>query len=89
MPGADALVLAVGGIRQHPIVMVDDRRHRVKDLAEGEVCVYSHLDEAGNLHRILLNKNRGIELRCGDSSIVMTPTKITLSAQNRIEVVQV
>ena len=36
----------------------------------GEVCLYSHLDEDGNLHRILLNKDRGIELRCGNSSIM-------------------
>ena len=38
LPGADALVLAVGGMRQHPVVLVDDRRHRLKDLEEGEVA---------------------------------------------------
>ena len=80
LKGADALVLAVGGVRQHSIILVDDRRNRVKDLEEGEVCLYSHLDEAGNLHRILLNKDRGIEMRCGSSSIVMTPSRISLSA---------
>ena len=30
LPGADALVLAVGGIRQHPVILIDDRRYRVK-----------------------------------------------------------
>ena len=80
LKGADVLVLSVGGVRQHPVVLIDDRRHRVTDLEEGEVCLYSHLDEDGNLHRILLNKDRGIELRCGNSSIVMTPSGISLSA---------
>ena len=80
LKGADVLVLSVGGVRQHPVVLIDDRRNRVKDLEEGEVCLYSHLDEAGNLHRILLNKDRGIELSCGSSSIVMTPSRIRLTA---------
>ena len=44
LKGADALILAVGGIRQHPVVLIDDRRHRVKALAEGEVCIYTHED---------------------------------------------
>ena len=80
LKGADALVLAVGGVRQHPVILIDDRRHRVKELEEGEVCIYTHEDEDGNPHRILLKEGREIELRCGDSSIVMTPTRIRLTA---------
>ena len=41
LKGADVLVLSVGGVRQHPVVLIDDRRHRVKGLAEGEVCIYT------------------------------------------------
>ena len=44
LPGADALVLAVGGIRQHPVILIDDRRYRVRELAEGEVCIYTDED---------------------------------------------
>ena len=88
LEGADALVLAVGGIRQHPVIMVDDRRHRVRDLEEGEVCYHTHEDEPGNPHRILLKEGRIIELRCGQSSIVMTPTRITLRSVDRIEVLR-
>ena len=62
LKGADALVFSVGGMRQHSIIFIDDRRHRVTELAEGEVCLYSHLDEEGNLHRVLLNKDRGVEV---------------------------
>ena len=48
LKGADVLVLSVGGVRQHPVVLIDDRRHRVKELAEGEVCIYTHEDESGD-----------------------------------------
>ena len=66
LKGADVLVLAVGGVRQHPVVLIDDRRHRVKDLEEGEVCLYSHLDEAGNMHRIILKEDRSVEVHGAD-----------------------
>ena len=84
-PEAEAVVLSVGGMRQHPIVIaVEDRRYRVRDLAAGEVCLYTDedmIDENNTLpHRIELARNRTIRLRAGGSSIVMTPTTITLTA---------
>ena len=82
LKGADALVLAVGGVRQHSIILIDDRRHRVKELAEGEVCVYTHEDESGNPHRVILKEGRVAEIRCGGSSIVMDPAGISLTAGN-------
>ena len=85
LPGADALVLAVGGVRQHPIILVDDRRHRVRELAEGEVCVYTDEDNPDGtreLHRVILKDGRICELHAGASSIVMSPTGITLTAAN-------
>ena len=78
LKGADVLVLSVGGVRQHPVVLIDDRRHRVKELAEGEVCVYSHLDEEGNLHRILLNKDRGVEVH-GVDVVVHASGSVTVN----------
>lgn len=40
--GAEAVVLFVGGRRDHPLVVaVDDRRYRKKDLQPGEVALYS------------------------------------------------
>jgi phage baseplate assembly protein V len=40
--GAEAVVLFVGGRRDHGLaVAVDDRRHRPIDLKPGEVCLYS------------------------------------------------
>ena len=78
LPGADALVLSVGGIRQHPVILIDDRRHRVKELAEGEVCIYTAEDESGNMHRIILKDGREIEMHCGSSSLVLSPSGVTV-----------
>ena len=92
LPGADALVLAVGGIRQHPVILIDDRRYRVRELAEGEVCLYTDEDlldakqpdesnedqDPALPHRIVLKRGRIIEMRCGASSIVMSPSGIEL-----------
>ena len=79
-PGAEALLLTPGGIRQHPIVAaVDDRRYRPRGLAQGEVCLYT--DEDGEqTHRIHLARGREIRLIAGASSIVLRPDGITLTA---------
>ena len=67
--GADVLVLSVGGVRQHPVVLVDDRRNRVTGLAEGEVCIYTNLDEGGNMHRIILKEDRSVEVHGADVTV--------------------
>ena len=59
LPGADALVICVGGNRDHPVVVnVDDRRFRPTGLQGGEVCIYS--PQTG--HRITLKADRSIEI---------------------------
>lgn len=47
--GAEAVVLFVGGRRDHGLVVaVDDRRYRVKGLADGEVALYN--DAGARVH---------------------------------------
>jgi phage gp45-like len=42
LPGAEVVVVSVGGGRDHPVaVVVDDRRFRPTGLQNGEVCLYS------------------------------------------------
>ena len=86
IPGADVVVLAVGGVRQHPVVLIDDRRHRVTGLAEGEVCIYTDEDESGNMHRILMKRGREIEMRSGDASVTIAGNRVTVSTNGGVTV---
>ena len=84
--GADVLVLSVGGVRQHPVVLIDDRRHRVRGLAEGEVCIYTDEDESGNMHRILMKRGREIEMRSGDASVTIAGNRVTVDTNGGVTV---
>ncbi|HEY4254590.1 MAG TPA: phage baseplate assembly protein V [Roseomonas sp.] len=62
LPGADAVVVCIGGSRDHPIVIaVDDRRHRPV-LGAGEVALYSNLAGAAGGHQITLKADQSIEV---------------------------
>jgi len=66
-PGSDAVVLSVGGVREHPLILsVEDRERRLTDLAEGEVAVYGPMD------------NQYIKLKA-DGSIEIKGTRIDLN----------
>lgn len=56
--GAEAAVVFVGGCRDHGIIVaIDDRRVRLKGLAEGEVAIYT--DEGDS---IILKRGNNIEI---------------------------
>lgn len=58
--GAEALFLSVGANRSHGIVAcVTDRRHRPKNMAEGDVCLYTDKGERVYLDRVLDILNLG------------------------------
>ncbi len=51
-PGAEAVVVSVGGNQDHAIVIaVDDRRYRLIGLAEGEAALYDDLGQRVHLTR--------------------------------------
>lgn len=51
-PGGEAIVVAVGGSRDHLVVVADgDRRYRLKNLGQGEVAIYDDLGQAVHLTR--------------------------------------
>lgn len=79
--GAEGIALAVGGSTDHMVVIcVDDRRYRVKGLADGEVCLYTDEDAAAGQHRIHFKRGNIIEMVAGASSIVMGPAGIVMTA---------
>lgn len=69
LPGAECIALAVGGDRNHVVVIAaDDRRFRVKSLKPGEVAIYT--DEGDS---ILLGRDRKIVVTAGTSVTVDSP----------------
>lgn len=68
-PGAEGIYLALGGDRKHGVlVAVDDRRFRLKSLADGEVAMYS--DEGDS---IVFKRGRKIEVTAGTEAKVTAP----------------
>lgn len=68
VPGAEAVALSVAGSRDHVIVVaVDDRRYRLKGLAEGEVAIYT--DEGDH-----------IVIKRGGTIEVVAATKVQITA---------
>ena len=54
VPGAEAIVIAAGGNRDHSIIIAtDDRNFRVRDLPEGGAAMYSSVDGETEAKQIL------------------------------------
>lgn len=67
--GAEVLLFSVGGRRAHAIAgIVADRRYRLKNLAAGEVAIYT--DEGDS---IVLKRGRNIEVTAGTAVKVTAP----------------
>ncbi len=85
LAGAEAILLCLGGHRDHPVVIaVDDRRHRKANLLPGEVSIYNHLGDT-----ILIKQDRTIEVVAGTRVRVTAPdveivasTKVTVTSPN-------
>lgn len=81
-PGAEAILLSIGGDRSHPVVIaVDDRRYRLKALDRGEIALYDDQDQKLHIKRggIEINSPFKIELVSGDSSLVLQPGSVRLT----------
>lgn len=69
-PGAEAIVVALGGTRNRAVVVaVDDRRYRLVGLAAGEVALYS--DEGD---KIVLKRGNVIEITAATKVQLATPS---------------
>ncbi len=78
---AEAVVLFVGGGRDHPLVIaVDDRRHRLKGLAPGEVSLYD--DQGAKVHllrgQLLVTHPTSVRLERGGAVIETDGSEIRL-----------
>lgn len=79
--GAEGIALFPGGDRSAPIVIVvDDRRYRLKALAEGEVAMYN---EHGD--KVLFKANRNIEVTTA-ADIVLNGANVTVNATDEAHI---
>ena len=77
LPGAEVLTLFLGGDRSNAVVVVaSDRRYRIKELAPGEVAIYT--DEGDSIHfkrgRIIDIQTGTLNIKATDSVNFDTPT---------------
>ena len=62
-PDAEVLLLAVGGMRQHSIAAaVADRRYRLRQLAQGEVAMFTDEDEFARVGRFETEGGRVVNM---------------------------
>lgn len=70
LDGAEAVALAVGGKRDHLLVVaVEDRRYRLKGLADGEVAVYDHTGS-----KVVFKANGDIQIVPSSGNVTVTGT---------------
>lgn len=75
LPGAESLALFHSGNREHGIIIVvDDRRYRLKGLADGEVAIFT--DEGDKIH---FKRGNKIEILTGELT-VNASTKVIVNA---------
>jgi phage baseplate assembly protein V len=76
----EGLYFSVGGDRDHGVmVCVADREFRLGNLEPGETAIHTDEDMAAGQHRVHFKRGQEIHLIAGDSSMVMTPSGITLT----------
>ena len=79
LPGAEAVVIFIGGLRSHPIVLkAEDRRHRMGGLEPGEVAIY---DDQGQMVKIARG---GIEIHTDKEVSIQAGTVIVDSQDVRL-----
>jgi phage baseplate assembly protein V len=76
----ESLYFSVGADRDHGVmVCVADRQHRRKNLAPGEVALYTDEDTGSDEHHLHCRRGKIIEIVAGASKATLGPDGITLS----------
>jgi len=81
LPGSEALLASLGGKRGHTVVInVADRRYRLKNMAEGEVAIYT--DEGDVIH---FKRNNIIDIN-SSKTINATAPNININASTKVTI---
>jgi phage baseplate assembly protein V len=80
LAGCEGVMVCVGGNRDHGIIVAtDDRRYRIANLQGGEVAIYTDENGTGLGMRIVLKRDRIIDVFC-DKLNITAETEINLKA---------
>jgi len=80
--GAELVGHSIGGNRDHVVVTtVADRRYRVRDLQEGEVCLYTHEGATFTMknEQVVVLKCKKVEIECDEFTLKCKTLKIDAS----------
>lgn len=83
LPGAEGVFVSVGGSREHGVIIaIDDRRYRLKNLAPGEVALYT--DEGDKIHfqrggKILVQASAEVKVVAPEVKAECTNATVTAS----------
>lgn len=89
LAGAEAILLCLGGHRDHSVVIaVDDRRYRFKGLASGEMAIYDDQGQKVHLKRngIFIETTLGVTVDAGGAVLVKSAGKATVEAAGTVEI---
>ena len=82
-PGAEALAVFVGGTRSHGVIIqVEDRRYRLKDIAEGEVALFDDLGQVIHLKRDGIAIESMLKVTIDAPEIAVTGDTVTVDADS-------
>ena len=82
LPGAEGVMVAAGGLRSHGLVLVvDDRRYRLRGLAAGEVAMHDDQGQKVHLRREGVSVESPFKIEAAAPEILaVAEDKITLRA---------
>lgn len=89
-PGAEAVAVAVGGLRSHMIVIkVEDRRYRLTGLEQGEVALFDDLGQVIKLGRERIEIVSETEVKVTAPKVIVESDDVHLGAEGGQKVARI
>ncbi len=89
-PGAEAVAVAVGGLRSHMIVIkVEDRRYRLTGLEQGEVALFDDLGQMVKLGRERIEIVSDNEVKVSAPKVIVDSDEVHLGAEGGQKVARI
>ncbi|MBA4781159.1 phage baseplate assembly protein V [Blastomonas sp.] len=89
-PGAEAVAVAVGGLRSHMIVIkVEDRRYRLTGLEAGEVALFDDLGQMVKLGRERIEIVSETEVKVTAPKVIVESDDVHLGAEGGQKVARI